>query len=54
MREEGGCRQVSITQSKPGSSIAVRTHNLLLQGKHIVVEELVQLLIRVVDAQLLK
>lgn len=30
------------------------TYNLLLQGKDIVVEELVELLVRVVDAQLLK
>ena len=32
----------------------VGSHNLLFQGKDIMVEELVQLLIGVVDAQLLK
>lgn len=30
------------------------THNLLLQSKHIVIEELVQLFIREIDAQLLE
>ena len=49
-KEEGG--DVSILQ-RAGRSCN-QSHNLLFQGKDVMIEELVQFLIGVVDAQLLK